>query len=112
MKIKGKKKEVVTQTMYELDGVKCDVCGRIIEPPSKEKQSQWMNDDYKYYFVTIGHNDWDNSIEHFDICPNCINNFVVDYLSDEDPWSDYINIKTSHLVHKGKIYEGELDNSD
>ena len=87
MKIPGEKKEVVVRTVYKLAGVKCDVCGRVIEPPTKENRYHWMDNDYKYYSVTTGHNDWGNdsceSIKHYDVCPDCINKFVAEYLGDK-----------------------------
>lgn len=53
MKIPGEKIEVIVNTKHKLIGVKRDVCGRIIEPPSKANRYDWMN--YKYYEVTTGH---------------------------------------------------------
>lgn len=40
MKIPGEKKEIVYNTTYELVGVKCDVCGRVIMPPSEDERFQ------------------------------------------------------------------------
>ena len=69
-----------------------------------------MEDEYKYYYVTTAHNDWGNdscdSIEHYDICPNCINNFVADYLGDENASpSAYIEIETKHIFYDEVMYE-------
>ena len=37
MKVLGEKTEVRVETSYKLAGIKCDVCGKIIEPPSIEE---------------------------------------------------------------------------
>ena len=107
MRVKGEKKEVVVKTTYKLAGVKCDVCGHIIEPPTVPYE--WMEDKYKYYNVTTGHNDWDSnsfdSIEHYDICPKCINKFVADYLGNENAsLSAYIEIETEHVCYDEVMY--------
>lgn len=110
MKIPGEKMEVVRETVYKVAGVKCDVCGRIIEPPSRENQYKWMDDDYKYYSVTTGHHDWGNdsheSIKKYDICPNCVNKFVAGYLGDKKAYrSAYIEIETEHVYYDDEMYE-------
>lgn len=110
MKIPGEKKEVAVKTVYTVSGVKCDVCGRVIKAPSEENRCLWMDDDPKYYSVTTGHNDWGNdscdSIDHRDICPDCINKFVAEYLGSKDAYhSAYINIKTEHIYFNNIMYE-------
>lgn len=112
MKIPGEKKKIVYRTVCELIGVKCDICGRVIESPSKEDQYNWMDDKYKYYSVVTGHYDWGNdscdSIRYYDICPECITKFVSDYLTDKKGYrSAYINIETKHLY-----YGDEVENDD
>jgi hypothetical protein len=106
MKIPGEKIEVIVNTKHKLIGVKCDVCGRIIEPPSKANRYDWMN--YKYYEVTTGHHDWGNdsceSIEQHDICTDCIGKFVTEYLgSKEANRSGYIEIQTEHVYYDETI---------
>lgn len=113
MKIPGEKKEVVVRTAYKLAGVKCDVCGRIINTPSIENRYKWMDDDYKYYLVTTGHNDWGNdscdSIQHKDICPGCITKFVSDYLGDKKTYrSAYIAIETEHVYYDETVDEEDV----
>ena len=108
MRVKGEKKDVIVKTFYKLAGIKCDVCGHVIEPPPV--LYGWMEDEYKYYNVTTAHNDWGNdgcdSIEHYDICPNCINKFVADYLGNENASpSAYIEIETKHICYDEVIYE-------
>lgn len=40
------------------------------------------------------------SIEHYDICPRCINKFVADYLGNENAsLSAYIEIETEHVCY-------------
>lgn len=81
MKVLGEKTEVRVETSYKLAGIKCDVCGKIIEPPSIEDQYKWMEKPYTYYAVKTGHHDWGNdsieSIEERDICIDCIGKFVT-----------------------------------
>lgn len=103
------KQEVVVKTICKVVGVKCDICGRIIESPSIENRYKWMDDDYKYYAVMTGHKDWGNdscdSIQHRDICPNCINKFVSDYLNDKNAYrSAYIEIETEHVYYDDVMY--------
>lgn len=106
MKLLGEKIEEIVHTKHKLIGVKCDVCGQIIEPPSKANQYEWMNN--KYYEVTTGHYDWGNdsgeSVERHDICANCIGKFVTEYLdSKESRRSGYIEIQTKHVYYDEKI---------
>ena len=68
-----------------------------------------MEDEYKYYNVTTGHRDWGHdscdSIEHYDICPRCINKFVADYLGNENSGlSAYIEIETKHVCYDEVMY--------
>lgn len=107
MRVKGEKKEAVVKTAYKLAGVKCDVCGHIIKPPTVPYEG--MEDEYKYYNVTTGHRDWGHdscdSIEHYDICPRCINKFVADYLGNENSGlSAYIEIETKHVCYDEVMY--------
>lgn len=107
MIIKGKELEVVRSKRYEVDGIKCDICGTVIKPPSKDERYDWRKPEYKYYSVTTGHHDWGNdssdSIWHRHICPYCIVDFVKEYLGisaaltvDKSPTA-YIEIETEHL---------------
>lgn len=75
-------KEVVYKKKRMITGVGCDICGKLIPPYEK-----WThNEDSLYFDVMTGHHDWGNdsceSIEHRDICPDCIDKFVSDYLRD------------------------------
>ena len=59
--------------------------------------------------VTTGHRDWGHdscdSIEHYDICPRCINKFVADYLGNENAsLSAYIEIETEHVCYDEVMY--------
>lgn len=110
MKVKGEELEVVTRKAYKLLGVKCEVCERLIEPPSKEDRYKWSEDQFKYYEVTTGHNDWGNdsadSVEHYDICPDCITGFVDRYLKHEaSNRSGYIEVEVNHIFYDEKMYE-------
>lgn len=87
-------KEVVTAKVRMLEGIKCDVCGKVI--PAKK----YKYDSNKYFEVTTGHHDWGNdsceSIEYRDICPDCISGYVSDYLKDVDG-SEYIEVETEYV---------------
>lgn len=112
MKIPGEKKKIIYRTVCELTGVKCDICGRIIKVPSEQDRYNWMEDKYKFYLVTTGHNDWENdsceSIRHYDICPECITKFVSDYLTDKKGYkSAYIDIETNHLYYGDEVEDND-----
>ena len=113
MKIPGEKKEVIRSITYEVAGIKCDICGRVIKAPSELDRYNWLDDKYKFYVVATGHNDWGNdscdSIEHYDICPECITKFVSDYLTDMKGYkSAYIEINTMHVYFNDTVDEDEL----
>lgn len=108
MKVPGEKIEVTVETHYKLAGIKCDVCGKIIEPPSIEDRYKRMEKSHTYYAVTTGHHDWGNdsveSIQEHDICPDCIEKFVADYLKDENGYrSRYIDIETEHVYYGERV---------
>ena len=74
--------EVVYKTRRVEEGVKCDVCGKFIEARNHAPAGE-----NKYYSIT-------NSIENRDVCPECINGFVKDYLENEPHKTAYIEITT------------------
>lgn len=94
-------REVVVSREYKITGVKCDICERIIP-------GYMYRDDKAIYFrVTTGHNDWGNdsceSIEHFDICPECAKKFVTEYLENCCD-TKYIEIETEYAYpHYARI---------
>ena len=74
------KKEIVYKVKRRVTGVRCDVCKRII-PAGK-----WNREEpSKYFFVSTSHQLWGNdsidSLDMKDICPECINKFMTDYIS-------------------------------
>lgn len=95
MIIKGKEREVIRSRRYEVEGIKCDICGTVIKPPSKDNRYDWEKPEYEYYSVTTGHN----------ICPNCIADFVKEYLgvsaalTKKKSPTAYIEIETEHLYY-------------
>lgn len=100
MKIRGESVEVITLKRYITRGIRCDWCEKVIEAPSSLVDQ--MDDKFKYYTVTTGHYDWGyesiESVQHFDICPDCILEFVKNYLlRDASPRSEKIEIETEHL---------------
>lgn len=65
------------KTTRKLKGVKCDRCGKMLEPIRSAAVTRSYGKDFpRYYEVTTGHNDWGNdSIESFkteDICEDCL----------------------------------------
>lgn len=107
MIIKGKEREVIRSRRYEVEGIKCDICGTVIKPPSKDDRYDWRKPEHEYYSVTTGHNDWGNdsgdSVRHRHICPNCIIKFVEAYFTNSDFYKKsptaYIEIETEHLYY-------------
>ena len=87
-----KGEEVVYKTKKTEAGVKCDICGKFIEAVLNRNKNT-------YFYVTTGHLDWGNdsidSIEKQDVCPDCIHDFVSNYLRDCNS-TEYIEIETSH----------------
>lgn len=87
--------ESVVSTAYRIkrtvSGVKCDICGKIV-PAGKYGQKDSM-----YYKVTTGHHDWGNdsvdSIEHMDVCQECVLPFIGDYLWDNSETTLYCDIE-------------------
>jgi hypothetical protein len=95
IKLSEKGEQVVYKTRRLVEGVKCDACGKFI----KASNDYWDRDATKYYEVTTGHRDWGNdsceSIKRQDICPDCIRNFVGEYLLTES-LTAYIEIETTY----------------
>lgn len=92
-KVFGKTEEIIKTTVRVLDGIRCDKCGKVIS-------ANLINTNRKaarYFKVTTGHNDWGlespESINHVDICPECINEFVKSYL-EKGSDTAYIEIET------------------
>lgn len=91
-------KKVIYRNVRALVGIRCDICERIAL--AEINNGKWP----VYFEVTTGHNDWGNdsceSVEHQDICPDCINKFVAEYLSHVNGTSKYIEIETVHVYPK------------
>lgn len=89
--------EVVYRKQSRLTAVMCDKCDKKILALNGD------HDDNRYFRVTTGHHDWGNdsceSIEHFDICPTCIDTFVTEYLANASG-TDYIDIETEYVYPK------------
>lgn len=104
--IKGDKKEIVSQIVYEINGIQCDICSKVIRKPIHPER--WFDKAFKYYIVQTHHNDWGNdsveSFEAFHVCPECINQFVADYLN-RDQKTGCIDIETCHVYGDMKITE-------
>lgn len=110
MKIKGAEKEIIRSKSYELDGIRCDICGKII--PAPKSYIEQLDDKYKYYIITTGHHDWGNdsheSIKCRDVCPDCVMKFVQEYLQNKNAYrSAYIEVETEHIHFGEFFYEGD-----
>lgn len=68
-------------------------------------------DKSRYFYVLTGHHDWGNdscdSMKYRDICPDCIENFVKNYIKKIDG-TDYIEIETEY-AHEEKYFDEEYD---
>jgi len=97
MKIFGKTAEEVVRKKRKVEAIECDICSRIIQADGDYRTVEKR----RYFRVTTGHHDWGNdsceSIEHRDICPECINKFVAEYLGESDGRdTKYIDIETDY----------------
>ena len=103
-------KKVKVVTTKEVTGVKCDICGKVI-PVGK-----YPFDEHKYYDVMTGHRDWGNdsceSIEHRDICPDCLVGFVADYFKDNEYSSAYMEIETEYASPGIREFNGGYKNAE
>lgn len=91
--VSEKAEKVVYKEVHKLEGIKCDYCGIVIPAvadPFTHKYPQ-------YYEVLTGHRDWGNdscdSIKWHDICPDCINAFVSEYLSNRGYSTKYLELE-------------------
>lgn len=102
-KLSKEAEEVVVRTKRRVVGVECDICKRLITPPTGYA---WLGS--RYFEVTTGHNDWGSesceSIEHRDICPDCIVDFTSTYISNADG-SEYLKIETTHVYKNDYEYD-------
>lgn len=91
-------KKVVYETTRALEGIRCDVCKKII-PINRIRKHESM-----YYEVMTGHNDWGNdsyeSIRWQDICPNCISGFMCDYVEKTAYNSAYLEVNRRYCYPK------------
>lgn len=93
-KLSEKAEEVVYRTRRLVEGVECDICKKFIPAHN------WKAPESKYFKVMTGHHDWGNdsvdSIERYDICPDCINKFMTEYIS-KAKGTEYIEFETEHM---------------
>lgn len=98
-------KKIKVVTTKEVTGVRCDICGKLIPV------GRYPFDEHKYYDVMTGHNDWGNdsceSIEHHDICPDCLVGFVADYFKNNEYGSEYMNIDTEYVLPNTREFNGK-----
>ena len=98
------KEAMVKQKTEYINTCKCDNCGQIIWKEYGDKFTELYPPFNKlkqvsFYHVTIGHHDWGNdscdSIDHLDICPNCICDLFKEYIkrSENGVNTEYIDIE-------------------
>ena len=92
-------REPIYKITRKCTGIKCDICNKIIPVE---------NNRYRHYFeVTTGHHDWGNdsyeSRTQYDICPDCINGFVTDYLKDAYDTTRYLEVETEYVTPGEKV---------
>ena len=87
-------KQVVYKTVRKLEGIKCDICGKVIPAKMRGRSSE-----NRYFEVETGHNDCGDdsyeSIEFKDICPGCISKFMTEYI-EKVKGSEYIEVETTY----------------
>ena len=77
----------------------------------------------KYYWITTGHGDWGNdsvdSINNSDICKDCVNDYIIDYMNSErmqKSFTPYIEVKselcTEYNYGEYDDFEDELVEED
>lgn len=101
--IYGEEIEVVTKKVRKINAVQCDVCKKSIVPTSSVGVGyNEHRRKTRYFDVVTGHHDWGNdssdSIEHRHICPDCIAEYVKNYLG-EAGGSEYIEIETEYVYN-------------
>ena len=101
--LSDEKQMIMTKIKKKVLGVCCDICTKeLLVDPNKPYNST------RYFEVMTGHHDWGTdsceSIEHRDICPECINDFVRDYLAEADG-TEYIEIETEYIGRDQYEYE-------
>ena len=74
-------KETITEIRKtkELDGIKCDNCGSVINTSKLNDKDMRI-----YYRVSCCEgisSSYSTVTEHFDICPNCLSSYVEKFLS-------------------------------
>ena len=88
--------EEVYKKKRKIVGIRCDKCDVVIPVYDYREPDKSM-----YYRVMTGHHDWGSesceSIEHFDICPKCINEFATGYLNNNKYDNAYIEIEREHV---------------
>lgn len=91
----GETEKEIIGCAREIIGVRCDNCKKIIFPKSETCKENL------YYKITTGHHDWGNdsidSIKHFDLCQDCLNDFVAKKLDGNQSKSSYMDISTEHI---------------
>lgn len=97
MKLVSKEvEEVIKAEKRTVTGVRCDICGKELRYKYRQN-SDYLEERPKYFEVTTGHHDWGNdsceSIQHKDICLECIVDFTSDYLSSASG-TEYIEVET------------------
>lgn len=99
MKYYGKAKIKEIQER-DLEYMRCDKCN---------KKINFYND---YYWITTGHGDWGNdsvdSIEHYDICKDCVNDFIIDYMNSnrmQNSNTAYIEVESEICTKNGHHYD-------
>lgn len=85
-KSEGKESFIKTVACYHTEGT-CDVCGKLLWDHTYRPKIKGIKDqDVMYYEVSMSHNDWGNdsveSIETYDVCPDCLTTICQKYLEN------------------------------
>lgn len=100
-RLKLEKEEVVYRFRQKVEAVECDICKRLITPTNYRKLES------RYFDVVTGHNDSCESRQRFDICPECIGDFMTKYTKEVEG-SEYIEAMTTYVSAHECVYSDEL----
>jgi len=92
----------------------CDICKRLIYKQNMDSKRINIKPVH-WYEVTTGHYDWGNdscdSIEHYDVCPKCLNKVFHEYFNRSSKGSntEYINIEHNYTSYYDDITVGNRE---
>lgn len=103
----NEEKEVKVATERKLEYLRCDRCHKKIE---ENQNNPKLETSKRYFYVVVYHyfydeDNVDNFQQHFDICEDCIDKFIREYLLDENNIDYNIEIKTKWFAKHFESYD-------